>query len=315
MYTAALAAYLLRANTKPPVKPGTPYARLSVPSIGITNGCLDLPTQVLSYATLLFNNTYDIPSGSPFRIYNSSYSSNLVATANRTGGCLDLVSQCRKLKDPYDISDEGLDPRVRQACSAAILKCNTDVLLPYFRASISRSQYDMALPQMQPWPPKAAASYLNQERVRALLGVPQGLNYTLFSSVVNSNFIASGDPVRDGRRDLLYILERGTRVAMVYGDRDWRCNWVGGENLALSLGWPVEKKARRLAEGGYVEVRKLSSGEVAAVTRQNTLVSFTRVFQAGHAVSWYAPETVRILWFFLMLCLRDIHVSGCTDVL
>ena len=292
MYAATLSAYLLRANTKPPIKPGTPYARINIPSVGITNGCLDLPSQVLSYATLPFNNTYNTASGSPFRIYNRTFSSNLVATASRPNGCLDEVAWCRKLKDRYDAADEGIDVRIKQACSAAVITCNTEILWPYFLISNPTSQYDMALPQIQPWPPKSAASYLNRPRVRALLGVPEGLNYTLFSSVVNNNFIASGDPVRDGRKDLMYVLERGTRVAMVYGDRDWRCNWVGGENLTASLSWPRRATSGWFSKSGYVEFRAPSSGKVTAVTRQHTLLSFTRVFQAGHAVSWYAPETV-----------------------
>lgn len=293
MYTAALASYILRTSSRLSTK--STSKKIDVPTVGITNGCVDVEAQILAYASFPYNNTYDNPDGTPFRLYNKTTYSNLVATAHRPDGCFESVRQCRSTKALYDPNDEATDPRVVSACTTALETCNGDILFPYFLVASPRSQYDISLPYAQPWPPKYAATYLNNPLTRAALGVPTGLNYTLFASIVNSNFFSSGDPMRAGGADLAYLLDRNTRVAMVYGDRDWRCNWVGAENLTNTLGWGSKGNFSR---AGYVEV-KLASGKQTAVAKQHSRLSFTRVFQAGHAVGWYAPETVRCFPFFL----------------
>ncbi len=56
------------------------------------------------------------------------------------------------------------------------------------------------------------------------LGVP--VNYTFAPAAPVQNFFAvTGDPFRyDGKADLEYLVSTGVGLALVYGDRDYRCN-------------------------------------------------------------------------------------------
>lgn len=56
------------------------------------------------------------------------------------------------------------------------------------------------------------------------LGVPVNYSFAPLAPVQNF-FGATGDPFRyDGKADLEYLLSTGVGVALVYGDRDYRCN-------------------------------------------------------------------------------------------
>lgn len=225
MYVSVLASYILRTNPKRPVKAGARYKTIRVPSVGITNGCMDIEAQGAAYATLPYNNTWNNPDGTPFRLYSKEQSDSILHSARAPGSCFDLVQTCRKLKASNDPHDEGNDEAANTACTTATYLCNAALIAPYFDLAGARSQYDMGLNPADPNPPKYTATYLNTPTTRAALGVPAGLNYTLFSSPAFSNFYSvTGDPMRAGSVDLAYLLDQGTRVALIYGDRDWRCN-------------------------------------------------------------------------------------------
>ncbi|KAL5408598.1 hypothetical protein PMIN03_006467 [Paraphaeosphaeria minitans] len=250
MSVATLASYILRTNSKLPVKAGATYKAIRVPSGGITNGCMDIEAQGAAYATLPYNNTWNNLNGTAFQLYTKEKSDSILSSARSPGGCFEQVQACRKLKASNDPNDEGNDETANTACATASAVCSHDLLEPYSDAG--RSQYDMGLNPADPNPPKYAATYLNKPSTRKSLGVPTGLNYTLFSSSVFYNFNGvTGDPMRKGSDDLTYLLNRGTRVAMIYGDRDWRCNWLGAENLTLSLPWPTPGTPH-LATSSYI---------------------------------------------------------------
>jgi hypothetical protein len=225
MYVAALASYILHTNPKPPTKADTTYKRILVPSVGITNGCVDIESQGAAYASLPYNNTYNNPDGTPFRLYSREEYDSILRTARGPGGCFEQVQRCRNLKASNDPDDEGNDAAANTACATAAYICSDSLLGPFNDVAGTRSQFDMGSNPADPNPPKYAASYLNKPSTRNSLGVPAGLNYTLYSSAVFNNFYSvTGDPMRKGRDDLAFLLNQGTRVAMVYGDRDWRCN-------------------------------------------------------------------------------------------
>ena len=115
-------------------------------------------------------------------------------------------------------------------------------------------------------------------------------------------FIADGDFVRGNFVDELgALLDQGVAVALIYGDRDFRCNCAfsppsylfatpsgiytsnrhpgfGGE--AISLAIPYGEKAV-FAAAGYANI-STSPSTVAGVVRQRNRLSFSRVFDAGH---------------------------------
>ena len=136
------------------------------------------------------------------------------------------------------------------------------------------------------------------------LGVP--LNFTANSEVVEANFglpsiytnrpivKQTGDPVRqNGLPNVEYLLVKGAKVAFIFGDRDYRCPWTGGEMTALAAKWMHQSD---FAAAGYQEMQGIvtlaSEGGQKALVKQSSRFSFSRVMDSGHAVSAYAPETV-----------------------
>jgi hypothetical protein len=71
----------------------------------------------------------------------------------------------------------------------------------------------------------------------------------------------------------------------MYGDRDYACNWIGGERVSLEI--PYARSAD-FAAAGYAPL--LTTQGVKGMTRQHGNYSFSRVFQAGHEVPAYQPE-------------------------
>lgn len=73
-----------------------------------------------------------------------------------------------------------------------------------------------------PWPPNYPTAFFNQQWVQNDLGVP--LNLTLDSNTVTNAFFSTGDFVRQDVSAMEYILNKGIKVALLYGDRDYVCN-------------------------------------------------------------------------------------------
>jgi len=63
--------------------------------------------------------------------------------------------------------------------------------------------------------------FLNQRWVQEALGVP--LNFTLNSPSVQAAFLNSGDGIRYGIEYINRVAQGGVKVALVNGDRDYRC--------------------------------------------------------------------------------------------
>lgn len=154
----------------------------------------------------------------------------------------------------------------------------------YFDKS-GRGFYDVAHGSLDPFPPPFYLGYLNQHNVQKELGVP--LNFTEFSSAVGDTFNGTGDYVfADAVESLEYLLDAGVKVAMVYGDRDYACQWLGGEQLSVALNFSISKT---FTKAGYAPLI-VNDTYIGGMTRQGGNLSFTRVFQSGHEVPAYQPE-------------------------
>jgi Serine carboxypeptidase len=140
-------------------------------------------------------------------------------------------------------------------------------------------------------------TFLNQPWVLADLGVP--LNWTWGSNVILSEYslnfatlaagaIGTGDAFRRGKQDFEYALQNDIGVSMIFGDRDYRCNWLAGEALSLEAEYLSQKQFNTAGYEKIVTNQTYDGG----VVRQHGKFSFARVFEAGHAVSAYQPETV-----------------------
>ena len=145
--------------------------------------------------------------------------------------------------------------------------------------------YDIRHPYDDPTPPDYFVDYLNQAEVQDALGV--SVNYTrTYSPQVGRGFQNTGDFVyRRFLHDLERILNNGVRVALMYGDADYICNWFGGEAVSNEIQY---ENAEEFRQTGYVPftVNGVEYGE----GRQYGNFSFTRIYEAGHEVPYYQPE-------------------------
>ena len=220
-------------------------------------------------------------------LYNESTLANLTDYHFRPDtGCLAQLQACTAASAGDPLAT-GANATVNRICGDANHACDTSEL---YVAATGRNYYDIAQDRHDPFPPQYCWGYLNRPHVQRALGVP--LNFTQSSRVVSNDFSSTADLVRsDGPRtylrDLADVLAAGTRVALVYGDRDWICNWVGGENVSLQIPFPGQDAFRA---AGYADL-VVNASYTGGLTREVGNLSFSRVFQAGHEVPAYQPGT------------------------
>ena len=140
-----------------------------------------------------------------------------------------------------------------------------------------RSAFDMSHPAQDPFPNYRPSGYYNQAWVQSALGVP--VNITEENYVIQDVYAEIGDAIRGNISNIEFILEKGYQVVMVHGDRDYRCNWLGGEAVSLAAQW---NHTVDFNEAGYANIQTNATYDGGYV-RQAGKLSFSRVFQAGHA--------------------------------
>jgi cathepsin A (carboxypeptidase C) len=121
-------------------------------------------------------------------------------------------------------------------------------------------------------------AFLMQRSVQQILNVT-GRPWAECNTTVH--VFLSMDFMTDLMEDLSYITEKGLNVLIYHGDKDFICNWRGGETMSLNLAWGgnIEFKAQNYtAYGTYGEYRQFEN------------LVFYRVFNAGHMVPMDQPE-------------------------
>lgn len=88
----------------------------------------------------------------------------------------------------------------------------------------------------------------------------------------------------DGLAKLGNLLDRGVKVALVYGDKDYQCNWYGGEAISKAI---ATKHAPEFEKAGYADI-VTNASYIGGFVRQYGNLSFSRVFQAGHACKTFS---------------------------
>ncbi|EME43356.1 hypothetical protein DOTSEDRAFT_35633 [Dothistroma septosporum NZE10] len=252
---------------------------LHLDTLMLINSCIDRLVQWPSYPHIAYNNTYGIET------VNASIHEQMLDALYREGGCNDQIYQCRNASLAFDPKNIGVNKTVNKICQEAETFCSKGLRSPFWNFS-GRNYYDFATLEPDPFTPKFYQGYLDQPHVHAALGVP--LNFSQSSGAVREAFRISGDYNRPGwLEDLAYLLESGVKVAMAYGDRDYACNWIGGEAVSLAINYT---NTTNFHAAGYTAIQTndtYSGGQV----RQYGNLSFSRVFQAGHEVPAYQPET------------------------
>lgn len=185
-------------------------------TLGITNGCIDSKIQVMAYPEFAYNNTYGI------QVISKEVYEVAMKNITKEGGCYDLIDQCRALQTEKDPEQLGNDIEVNTACVAATELCFNDIQGAYTAAS-SRSAFDLSLQNTVTVPPDYPTAFFNQRWVQEALGVPD--NFTLSGNTIPVDMLfMTGDPMVPTVADLDYLLSAGVNLALVYGDRDYRCN-------------------------------------------------------------------------------------------
>ncbi|KAI4182407.1 MAG: hypothetical protein L6R41_006006 [Letrouitia leprolyta] len=243
-------------------------------------GCVDDLVQGKYYPIFANNNTYGIKALSLVDQQNAA-SSNLGAD-----GCQQRIQSCRNTVSALDSRNEGDVDSVNQICKDAQTACSQNVLGPYLTSG--RSFYDITQMVPSPFPPSTYLEYLNTAEVQSAIGVR--LNYTESNSAVANAFAQTGDYERGNQiTQMAYLLSLGVRVALVYGDRDYICNWLGGEAVSFAIASQSPAYAP-FYSAGYAEI-VVNNSYVGGVVRQYGNFSFSRIYNAGHLIPAYQPET------------------------
>jgi carboxypeptidase C (cathepsin A) len=259
---------------------------INLVSLGIINGWIDLIVQSPFYPRFAYNNTYGIQAISLADELNAA---NAFLAAD---GCEQLTLSCRTAEARSDPLDLGNVEAVNSACSQAQAYCESNVLGPYTISG--RSVYDISQNVLDPFPDSHYLEYLNTRAVQQAIGAP--VNYTQDSLTVFGAFNATGDYARDGiLEDLAFLLESGVRVALIYGDRDYVCNWLGGEAISFAIAGAVQPQYTQWYSAGYAPI-VVNETYVGGVVREFGNLSFSRIYDAGHLVPAYQPETAFTLF-------------------
>ncbi|KAG9664796.1 alpha/beta-hydrolase, partial [Aureobasidium melanogenum] len=223
---------------------------LTIESLGLINACVDAETQIPFYPVMAANNTYGI------KVFNDTTYAGSTAALPK---CLNLTKTCRNLASRLDSEGWGNNTDVNNACGSAYLYC--------FYAVARETQ-------------------LGNIEGHDIWGFR--LIFTGFSSVIAQEFAAAGDFLKGNNLAALgQLLDRGVKLSLLYGDRDYQCNWFGGEAISLAINSSISSS---FGKAGYTKF-ETNASYTGGLTRQYGNLSFTRVFQAGHEVSYYQPET------------------------
>ncbi|GAO16841.1 hypothetical protein UVI_02011650 [Ustilaginoidea virens] len=265
---------------------------LHLDTLGIVNGYVDAVIQEEASIIFAFNNTYGIQA------INQTVHDALMHNYTRSGGCRDQIIQCQKELVGLDKSIVHAAKELpRTLCSTMQDACLSSGEEAFQESNNAR--FDIAHPKHDPFPPPHMHGYLTDDKVLAAIGSP--VNFTWVSETVSDNFMSTLDIVHGGFLDAVgYLLDSGVKVHMMYGDRDFACNWIGGEMASLAVPY---SRAQDFKRAGYADM--VTSAGVGGLTRQVGNFSFTRVFQAGHEVFFFKQKTAYEI-FMRALFNRDI---------
>lgn len=279
----AMAAFFTKQNELRQSDPtfGNNSLEVELTSLGIMNGWLDLIVQTPYFPRFAYSNTYGIQT------IDQVQELNALSAWSDADGCQQLTNTCRAEQQGLDSEDQAISPLVNLACSQAQLYCQNYVIGPY--TTSGRSIYDISQNVLNPFPDSLYLDYLNQADVQLAIGVP--VNFTQDSLAVSGAFLEAGDYVRDGIiQDIVELLDNGVRVALIYGDRDYICNWFGGEAASHAIAAAAGSTYAPWYSAGYSPI-VTNDSYIGGVVREYGNLSFSRIYDAGHLVPAYQPET------------------------
>lgn len=146
--------------------------------------------------------------------------------------------------------------------------------------------YDIRLPCNDPplcYDFSVSDTFLNNATVQDVLGV-SGRKWEECDMLVHTFLL--GDWMTNLMPQIGYMLDNSDLEVLVYsGDKDFICNWRGGEAWTLDTKWENKKEFR-----GQDYEEWSVNGAPAGAMRQYGNLHFLRVYDAGHMVPMDQPE-------------------------
>ncbi|KAI5256756.1 alpha/beta-hydrolase [Aureobasidium subglaciale] len=287
IYGPTFANYFEEQNAKRAngTLPTNSTLEIRLTSLGIVNGMIDPLIQDYYYAAMGYNNTFGIQA------ISQTEELNLITEYNSQ--CSTEIETCRRLADQTDPENEGDSDQANNACQAAATSCNR-LTGPFLDSGLD--VYDIRVKNPSPDPSWAFLEYLNTASVQKAIG--SRVNYTQHSDAVSMAFYNTGDSVRGGQiDDIASLLRAGVRVSLIYGDADYICNWMGGEAASFAVAAALPEYPSNDSSylsgwnsAGYADI-VVNTTYVGGAVRQFGNLSFARIYDAGHMVPYYQPET------------------------
>ncbi|KAL2074958.1 hypothetical protein VTL71DRAFT_8738 [Oculimacula yallundae] len=258
------------------------FIPLPVGILGMTNACVDGPTQLPYYPKMALKNSYNIPltdkAGHRMAIHNFE----------KNDGCLAKIQNCRNASKA-DAHNVNVTNHADDICHDANQYCGKHIV----SVATGRGYFDIAYPENLLANPLSETylGYLNQKHVQNALGVP--VNFSANAPVVAQAFSSTGDNVRWGSLEALAsILDAGVAVTMMYGDRDYACNWLGGDAVSHAIPFA---QSHVFSSAGIADII-LTGYPVGAQVRQAANLSFIRVYSASHNVGLQQPQLAQTIF-------------------
>lgn len=235
-------------------------------SLSIGNGWYDPRIQYPAYYNYSVNNTYG------FQYLNDSTLEQMYQGFYGPGNCLDQLIDCN-------------ERQLGSVCSQTDDFCYSFEDL--FDQVTGRDEYDIAELSPDPFPYQHFVTYLNFPEVQKAIGAYQNFSYSVTNAgtgTVASAFATTGDDSRVYNiiEDCQRLLEQGVYLLQYVGDRDYNCNWLGGQAVAEEIDAPNWSSA------GY---QNLSTSDcvIHGAVKQAGNFSFVRIYDSGHSVPFYQP--------------------------
>ncbi|ORY96405.1 carboxypeptidase S1 [Syncephalastrum racemosum] len=164
-------------------------------------------------------------------------------------------------------------------CVAADDYCGNNLESPY--AASGRSPYDIRPGAKDP--PNSYIDFLNKPETRQQIGAK-----TTFKECPTApymRFASTGDSARNFQPYVERLLDSGLRVLLYAGDMDYICNWRGNYAWSQKMQSPNVGKYAAQALAPWQAVSR-EAGQI----QRGGLLTFVRIYEAGHEVPYYQPE-------------------------
>ncbi|KAM0206330.1 hypothetical protein ACHAQI_008431 [Fusarium lateritium] len=235
---------------------------IEVVALSVNNGWFDAKIQEKSNIDYAFENPYrPLIDRSLFEKLMTEYNTNIVPG-------LDKCDKTGTSEDCYAAYRAYLY-YIEQPIQASTIRTYDDFVMADIQAGGAR-------------PPTGHVKYLQRADVQNAIGAMVKYRDTGNPFAI----LRTGDDAKSFLKELSRIVQEGIQVLIWAGDSDSVCNWVGTKRVAEAVEWSQQKTFSNQKLQPYTVDGK-EKGSFKSVDN----LHFVRVFDAGHNVWWYQPET------------------------